>query len=284
MIIQTVAELRVARAAKDEAGKLKVLLTGLGLTGLVGEIIERTWEISGDKYLSFTAFRSIVPDLPIMLGYDARLFATERDASCALTAMLKQPEKSRFFAAWQDFRDALPSAVQAVGIPVGLVFPYGHVTGGLVIHDGHFSTRATRVQRRSFSFQAAERTLTIERFGALGGGDQGLRLGVWAAQRAGAARGCRRPICYGGSKGCRRSWCSCTCSTSSTATWRSDRIGRRNSSSSSGWTANGSCTLPTKRSRTHWDWRLTRFAGLCEASGPKGSSSRFGADDAICTE
>jgi hypothetical protein len=64
---------------------------------------------------------------------------------------------------WQTFYESIPDCDRMRGRAVGLVLPYGGIKGGLVIHNGQFHTRATRLRRRVFSFQTADRTFRIER-------------------------------------------------------------------------------------------------------------------------
>lgn len=150
---------------RQEHRQVKYLLESLGMEkSLVPELIH--WQRS--RYndaprLTFAAFNKFVPTFPIYLGYRQR-FKLDRNASCTLVAILKKPEKSLFFESWREFSSQLDYRDLPGSRPVGVVFPYGGLPGGLVIYNGFFRPRGTVIRQRIVQFQTSQQTFTIQRY------------------------------------------------------------------------------------------------------------------------
>lgn len=144
---------------RQEHHKVRLLLEALGLQHLWLDLVD--WQESNwcEHRLSFAALKSVVPDLPIHLSY-AHLYKLEDHLSCSFRAMVLHPERSLIYRAWKAVRDDLSDD----GRPIGVIYPYANIPGGLILHNGDFKAPATIVNRQCFVFEVNRKRFTVERF------------------------------------------------------------------------------------------------------------------------
>ncbi len=109
------------------------------------DLEEKQWEIrtahtgmTGESpRTSFLGFRSVFHNFPLFLIYE-NLFRLTKHTSCSPGTMLTKPEKS---IAAQRYSECYTELKCEFGIrPFGMIFPYGNIKGGLIMHNANINT------------------------------------------------------------------------------------------------------------------------------------------------
>lgn len=151
-------------AIKREARLVSLTLDVLGLADCTTRV--RKAEIAPDcskGRFTFEGFRTIFWNMPIYLTYE-NLYKLKDHTSCRPGKVLTQPEKTIVAERYEECLSDASSEYR--GRPVGMIFPYDHIKGGLIIHNADF------LLQRSNNFcqvrwTVNEKTRCIERYASV---------------------------------------------------------------------------------------------------------------------
>lgn len=123
-------------AIKRETRLVFLTLKILGLTGSTSRV--RKAGFAPDcpmSRLTFEGFRSILWSVPIFLTYE-NLYKLKDHTSCRPGKVLTKPQKT--IAAQKYEECLLDASSENGGRPVGMIFPYDRIKGGLIMHNADF--------------------------------------------------------------------------------------------------------------------------------------------------
>jgi hypothetical protein len=125
-----------------EAERVRLVLARFGLAAREFDLRDRQAELWALKrgWLTFETFRSFFPSFPIVLEARA-LFNV--GASLGPAVLFRVFTSTFVMNAYLEVYTRLDE--EAAGRPIGLVIPFDGFVGGMVIHNGDFHTRGTRL-------------------------------------------------------------------------------------------------------------------------------------------
>jgi hypothetical protein len=129
-------------AIKHEERLVRITLEVLAIEDHTVAIRTAYANITGEKpRLTFTGFRSVFHTFPIYLAYQ-NLYKLNEHTTCTPRRILTRPSQT---IAAQCYSDCLADAKhEAVDRPVGMIFPYEGIKGGLIMHNGRFASPQER--------------------------------------------------------------------------------------------------------------------------------------------
>jgi hypothetical protein len=128
------------RQARFEGDRVKSVLQAFKLTHCIPGLLHQYHAAWGERRLAFSSFNQSFPTFPILLAARYRPCSAETCRPAALFRAFAQT-----FLLSDYLLLLLRSEEEARGRPVGLVVALGGIRGGMLVHNGDFATRGTRM-------------------------------------------------------------------------------------------------------------------------------------------
>lgn len=160
-----------------EARRVRMVLKALGLSDRVYDLMDAYEKWWGERRLTFESFHDAFPTFPVMLEAQSFFATSPQNPLARMATLMTRFEKTFLFERYQALLARYrafcrpgglplhkPVPPESWGLPLGMVFPWDGIKGGLILHNGEPRTEGSRFVYEYLDDAGEAVRLTIERY------------------------------------------------------------------------------------------------------------------------